>query len=386
MITRSPDLDRYAAQCREFMERRSRKLAEIPESEVKEALGNEEYLPESVEDVLYPALSESEEGFYNFTGFTTEEFQHLLGITCQQLIFQGRGRKQKISEKDTLIVLLQYLRRYPRIEDYAHSLKIHPSSLERLIDKSITALSDYLYRKLVSLPSVNEALPLDPNFPEASLVVDATVQQINTPALSFDERKAWFSGKHFMYCLKSQVTVNMKGIAVHAEAGIPGATHDLEVLRSTKDDLENILRSSPKMPQKILADKGYVSDLPFLITPHKGNNLTRAQKLDNDRISKHRIIIENYYGRLKSRYAIIGSKYRGGHEGYEKIFKLCVSLINFEMYYLKHYLRKQDGDWYSRFRASELIAMKNRSVEKAEIRKEARLRRAARFGRNDESD
>ena len=380
------DLDSYISKSKEYLQRREDRLLQIPQSEITSTLGAPAPEIDTPKDVLYPDLSNDEEKFYSFTGYTTDEFNHLLAITCQMLVFQGRGRKAKISEKDTLIILLHYIRRYPIIEEFATMLSITSSSLERLLERSIDALSDYLFRKLVQLPAETEELPLDPNFPEASLIVDATVQRINMPGMTFDERKPWYSGKHHFYCLKSQVVVNMKGIAIHVKTAVQGAVHDLEVFRSTLPEIETILRINGKKPQKVLADKGYISDIPILLTPHKGSNLTRAQMLENDRIAKHRIVIENFYGRLKSRYSIIGSKYRGAHDNYERIFKLCIALTNFEMIYCKHYLRKSDGDWYSRFRASELIEMKNRSIEKAEIRKEARLRRIARFGRPNESD
>ena len=316
MITRIQGLETYADRAKQYLQSREDALVQIPESEIKDALGSEEYNIDTTADVLYPELASSEEKFYNFTGFTTSEFEHLLATTCQNLIFQGRGRKARVSEKDTLIILLHYLRRYPKMEEFSTVLGIHVSSMERLIDRSINALWEYMYRKLVSLPSIDTELPTDPNFPEASLIVDATVQQINIPGLTFEERKPWFSGKHLIYCLKSQVTVNMKGIAVHVISGIKGAVHDLEVFRTTLPEIEAILKTHPKMPQKVLADKGYVSDIPCLITPHKGANLTRTQKVFNDRISKHRIVVENFYGRLKSRYAIIGGMYLGTHSNF----------------------------------------------------------------------
>ena len=36
----------------------------------------------------------------------------------------------------------------------------------------------------------------------ANFVIDCTVVQVKRPCLPFDEAKNWFSGKHYIYCLK----------------------------------------------------------------------------------------------------------------------------------------------------------------------------------------
>ena len=383
MITKSPKFDRYQQSVKDYMDSRLSRLSELTEEEVQRVLGSEteQYQVDTCPDVIFDDLSESEAKFYNFTGFTVDEFEHLRQITCQALLFKGRGRKAKISERDTLIILLHYLRRYPKLEEFADNLSISVSSLERLINKSIDATADLLFRKMVTNPSLHNELPIDHEFPEASLVVDATVQQINMPGMTFAERKPWFSGKHGVYCLKSQVIVNMDGVAMHVISGIQGSVHDLEVFRMSLPEVQNLLEIHKNRPQKVLADKGYVSEIDILLTPHKGTrtNLTRSQLLENDRISKHRVIVENFYGRLKARYSIIGDKYRNSLDGYEQTFKLCVALVNFEMLFLKHPLRKKDGDIYARFKAQDLIDMQAKAEKRSAKRKEEREMRAARY-------
>ena len=73
----------------------------------------------------------------------------------------------------------------------------------------------------------------------------------------------------------------------------------------------------PKTPQKVLADKGYqANDVPELVTSIKGppDKLSRKDNAFNERIGKTRIVVENFFGRLKNRYTIIGSVYRHSHE------------------------------------------------------------------------
>ena len=138
----------------------------------------------------------------------------------------------------------------------------------------------------------------------------------------------------------------------------------------------------PKTPQKVLADKGYqANDVPELVTPIKGtpDKLSRQDNAFNERIGKTRIVVENFFGRLKNRYAIIGSVYRHSHELYPKIFNLCCAFTNFEIRLCGHGLRKEDGDWYSKFYTNDIEAMRNRALDQKDKRKRARERRIERI-------
>jgi hypothetical protein len=92
-------------------------------------------------------------------------------------------------------------------------------------------------------------------YPECELIVDATARKRGRPASSFEEAKRFFSGKHWVYCLKSQVVMNQMGMAIHIPAGIPGSLHDLALFRDTQDQPTKLVMSKPGEPTKILADK-----------------------------------------------------------------------------------------------------------------------------------
>lgn len=48
-------------------------------------------------------------------------------------------------------------------------------------------------------------------------------------------------------------------------------------------------------------------------------------------IASVRIKVENYYGRMKSKFCIMSAKWRGNSGGYSVFFKLCMALTNFEI-------------------------------------------------------
>ena len=92
--------------------------------------------------------------------------------------------------------------------------------------------------------------------------------------------------------------------------------------------------------------------------------------LFNNRLGKVRIIVENFFGRLKMRYDIMKSRYRGDHDIYECYFKICAALVNFEIVMLGHPLRNDDSDFYQKFMAKkkdELLFYKNKTNEKKKI-------------------
>ena len=139
------------------------------------------------------------------------------------------------------------------------------------------------------------------NFPECGYIVDATVQEINKPSLSFDVAKEYYSGKHSLYCLKSQVIVNVQGLAVFIASSIKGSIHDKLVFDQCLDEFKKILALHPEAPAKILADKGYQdNNSEVLVNPYKGNSTTleREQLTFNQKLGEVRIIVENFFGSL----------------------------------------------------------------------------------------
>ncbi|RHY18140.1 hypothetical protein DYB25_011907 [Aphanomyces astaci] len=90
--------------------------------------------------------------------------------------------------------------------------------------------------------------------------------------------------------------------------------------------------SEPGMEQKaVLADKGYQSGI-----------LTFAEQAKNDRIASDRIIVENYFGWLKTVWATCSDTYRCSRKSYDIVFQACLALTN--VHVRLHPLRAEDGD------------------------------------------
>lgn len=369
-------LNRWLDSVERRHEARIRNVIEVTDQEVMEQLGKEE-TENPDEEALYKYFCQkTPQVFYTLTGFTREEFDRLWAHVSEPFTCPSRGRKGKIAGRDILLILLHYIRRYPRIEEMASIFSFKPSTLQGVITKYIPLMAEALRDAFIT-PIENADVPYDQKFPECGYVVDATVQEICKPNLDYNIAKQYYSGKHGIYCLKSQVVVNVKGLALHIVTGVNGAMHDKALFDKTKDELIAIMKKHPNQPHKILADKGYQdSSSDILVTPHKGNtaDLTREQLMFNQKLGEVRIIVENFFGRLKARYEIMSDTFRGAHETYSAIFVICCALVNFEQIENDHPLRENDGKFYYK-----LKALVNQKREEKEARKKEKRKQQAKL-------
>lgn len=361
-----------------LLDESKRKLEEVADEEINAALADDD----SQEELhpLFNRIAANEQDFYVLTGFAVHEFERLLFDLKTCLTFKGRGKRTKLHPKDVLVLLLIYLRRYPRFEEMSAYFGIKVSTLQKIILRSIMAASKQIKKIYIdALPS--DDLPSWEPFPECTLIVDATVQEIPRLFGTFEEVKVWYSGKHEMYCLKSQVVINRAGLAVHIVSSKPGSIHDLKILKESMPDIDKFLEQFPDHGKKILADKGYVCDElnDRLVTPHKGNMLTHEQIKFNEQLSKVRIKVENFFGRMKNCFMITSEKYRGDQSKYNDIFCLCAGLVNFQIGVLNKPLNKDDHDFFCRHHALLHLETQNRREKEAEKRKRQKEARIARI-------
>jgi len=86
----------------------------------------------------------------------------------------------------------------------------------------------------------------------------------------------------------------------------------------------------------VLVDSGYqgLQRVVKAILPYKkqpNRPFTRQQLRFNQELASERVICERFYGRLKTKFRIMSSKYRNSREEYKKMFLLCVALTNYHI-------------------------------------------------------
>ncbi|KAL4130024.1 hypothetical protein PRIC2_006030 [Phytophthora ramorum] len=99
----------------------------------------------------------------------------------------------------------------------------------------------------------------------------------------------------------------------------------------------------------ILADKGYLglTETHRVVHPKRylpTAPLTLKEETTNRNITSDRIVVENYFGRLCTLWALCSDKYRWKEERYEMYFRACVALTNVQV--RSDPLRAADGEHY----------------------------------------
>ncbi|RHX96555.1 hypothetical protein DYB36_010895 [Aphanomyces astaci] len=73
-----------------------------------------------------------------------------------------------------------------------------------------------------------------------------------------------------------------------------------------------------------------------------GGILIFAEQTKNDRIASDRLIIEDYFSRLKTLWATCSDTYRWSRKSYDIVFQTSLALTN--VHVRLHPLRAEDGD------------------------------------------
>jgi hypothetical protein len=123
---------------------------------------------------------------------------------------------------------------------------------------------------------------------------------------------------------------------LYITTGIPGSVHHLGLSRDTQDQLTKLATSKPGEPTKILADKRYIAfreDSPLqLVTPHNKpahEKLRPREARESYDIASVRVVMENFFGRLSTKFHIMIRRWGFEDEYYPTIFDTCRALVNF---------------------------------------------------------
>jgi hypothetical protein len=219
-------------------------------------------------------------------------------------------------------------------------------------------------------------------FPECGMVVDATVRDRGRPVGRYDEAQRYYSGKCHCYCLKSQVITDHQGAAILVTPGVPGAMHDMLLFREHIGELEELIHRHIGEPVTILAEKGSIgnsgSPQVVLVTPHRKPPLKvfrLEQQQDNAEIGSERVIIENFFGRMRTKVHITSGRWSHKEEFCPIVFEICCALVNFDIRSPGGSpLRASDGQFYVQSVSMAIEQAEERESRQHRIRKESARR------------
>ncbi|RHY11459.1 hypothetical protein DYB36_008778 [Aphanomyces astaci] len=91
-----------------------------------------------------------------------------------------------------------------------------------------------------------------------------------------------------------------------------------------------------------------------------GGVLTADELRTNDRIASDRVIVENFFGRLKTLWSVCSDIYAWKRQNYDMLFQTCLALTN--VHVRIHNLRAEDGDANTQY-VNRLISIGSKIVK-----------------------
>jgi hypothetical protein len=253
----------------------------------------------------------------------------------------GAGRPFKLSFEDRLLMLLMYYRTYVTSILLGLIFNLDQSN----VLKDIRMLEP-LVKECIPLPQKLHEMArrartpeeVEQFFPGFKAFIDSTEQEIPRPK-NAQKRKTHYSGKKKRHTVKTQLTVNSKGLIVHRTNHASGRRHDLEIYG----------KSHPNLPKEVEQnfDRGYdgvrnyFPDLKCVIpfkrrSPGRGHrggkaaDITPEQKKFNRILSKARVVVEHTISRLK-KFNIFGQEYRNRLKYYDVMTVIVSGLVNLKI-------------------------------------------------------
>lgn len=296
----------------------------------------------------YQLLAKSPALLRSFTGLDKTEFDSLYSnVESRHSKFErerlsrddreraiGAGRPFTLSLRDRLLMLLVYYRLYISTTLAEFLFEIDQTNvcrnirtLEPLVKQCIP-LPEKVYGRAKRASTPEE---VEEYFPGFKAFIDATEQEIPRPK-NAKKRKTHYSGKKKRHTVKTQLTVNEKGLIVHKTNHARGRRHDYDIFK----------QSHPKLPEGVrpgvdLGYDGIQKDFPELdaMIPFKrrggrnkkGNQLTPEQKLFNSALSKARVVVEHTISRMK-KFRIMGEEFRNRLKHYDLMTDIVSGLVN----------------------------------------------------------
>jgi hypothetical protein len=300
----------------------------------------------------YAKLSRSPSIFRSFTGLDLSEFDSVytevekVYSSFEEKRLSRRGRKREIGAghpfklplRDRLLVLVIYYRLYVTSTLLGFLFDLGQTNVLkdiRMIEpavREVLPLPAKVYGKKRKLRTIEE---LEELFPGFKALIDATEQEIPRPK-DKKKRKTHYSGKKRRHTVKTQLTVNTKGLIVHRTNHARGRVHDYALFK----------RNHPDLPKKVrpVVDLGYNGiqndypemdpSIPFkkksVGRGHKGeksDELTPEQKGFNSQLSKERIVVEHTISRMK-KFRVMSDEFRNRLRHYDTMTNIVSGLIN----------------------------------------------------------
>ena len=167
-------------------------------------------------------------------------------------------------------------------------------------------------------------------FPMCFGAVDGTLIPVQLPPYNYNPNQ-FYSGRKKFHCMNVQVICNAKYEITHVDANWPGSVHDARIWRNS-DPLNNLMTgiSGDKL---LIGDSAYPLS-PYLMKPYSQADAAQdpVKRNFNNILSEERVIIENVFGQITSRFQMLRTPIRIDIEMVPKFIIACCVLHNVGKY------------------------------------------------------
>ena len=231
-----------------------------------------------------------------------------------------------------------HLKTYSSYATLGKAFKLSGQTIQKLKEKMIIGLSFKFKINFINFIKKEEQIKLGINlieYPQVGIILDCTVQEVPRYGSQFTDSKIFFSEKHKIYCVKKEMAHLPDGRACFVSNFYPGSKHDFFIFLNNVKTYKEFLKkdSDEKECWSIMADKGYEGANKYIssVLPKKGTNISDFQRRENRRIGANRVIVENFYGRMKILWGASRLKVKNDLSLYNATIDICVALINYHI-------------------------------------------------------
>eukprot|EP01105_Mastigella_eilhardi_P016058 TRINITY_DN3680_c0_g1_i15.p1 TRINITY_DN3680_c0_g1~~TRINITY_DN3680_c0_g1_i15.p1 ORF type:complete len:313 (+),score=26.10 TRINITY_DN3680_c0_g1_i15:100-1038(+) len=181
--------------------------------------------------------------------------------------------------------------------------------------------------------------------PQVAIATDAVPFAVGKPHVRFEESKIYWDQHHGLYALKKEVSVlcNPPHYCVFAFPGFVGSRHDFaeysqnaearyaEYLKKTQAEI-TAFPQFPSLYWLQILDSGYMGDAHTnfgRVVLRKPSSMRDQQERDcNAECARIRVVVEQFFGRLKKLWGITVTPYRFDHTHFDVDVDNAILLTN----------------------------------------------------------
>lgn len=279
--------------------------------------------------------------------FTCAEFIEIYGHVQRPMeIAHEGGRRGYYSAETIFLITLCHLKTAMNFPALEIQFGFTSHYMDMLISSTIRICAPILEKWMIRWIPMSENVrdnSLFRFFPQCIVAVDGSVQKIPRPSI---DQNSFYSGKYKCHCLKMQVAVGPKGLAVDIKGPYKGAVHDFTIFQQTdtktkiSQERNRFILSNPQSrlpPVSALFDKGYmgvnniIRESVIPIKKPRNRNYSEEQLDYNHRVSFDRILVERWFGRHKTLWGMMFIPFPLKHSKYYQYYSICAALTNYHI-------------------------------------------------------